>query len=57
MAKAGVPKGFIIIKVNNVLVQSTDELNEMVSKLNTGDGILIQGVHPNGRPDYFAFGL
>jgi len=57
MAKAGVPKDFIIIKVNNMLVQSIEELNEMVSKLNTGDGILIQGVHPNGRPDYFAFGL
>lgn len=57
LAKAGVPKGFIIVKVNNVFISSKDELKDVLGNLNPGDGVLIHGVHPNGKPDYFAFGL
>jgi Do/DeqQ family serine protease len=57
MARAGVPKGFIIVKINNQIVDSLEGLNDVVSKLNPGDGILIQGYHPGGKADYFAFGL
>lgn len=55
--KAGVPEGFIIVKVNNQYVEKVEDLNDIVGKLNQGDGVLIQGYHPNGRADYFAFGL
>lgn len=57
LKKAGVPDGFIIVKVNNQYVEKVDDLNEIVGKLNQGDGVLIQGYHTNGRADYFAFGL
>lgn len=57
LAKAGVPKGFIIVKVNNQFVESAADINALVGKLGQGDGVLIQGFHANGRADYFAFGL
>ncbi len=57
LAKAGVPKDFIIVKVNNQFVEAVEDIHELVAKLGQGDGVLIQGFHPNGRADYFAFGL
>jgi S1-C subfamily serine protease len=57
IAKAGVPQGFIIVKVNNIYVEKVEDLNAIVSKLNPGDGLLLQGYRPNGNADYFAFGL
>lgn len=57
IGKAGVPKGFIVVKVNNIYVEKVDDLNAIVSKLSPGDGLLLQGYHPNGHADYFAFGL
>lgn len=57
LSKAGVPKGFIILKVNNQYVEDIESLEAVVANLGQGDGVLIQGYHPNGRADYFAFGL
>jgi serine protease Do len=56
LRKVKVPEGFIILKVNNQRVDDPETLNKIVSTLNPGDGILIQGVHPDGKSDYFAFG-
>lgn len=57
LAKAGVPRGFIITKVNNQRVDSSEDIHEILEDLQSGDGILIQGYHTNGNPDYFAFGM
>lgn len=54
--KAGIPEGFVITKMNNRNVTSTDEIEKLTQQLRPGDGVLIQGYLPNGRPDYFAFG-
>jgi serine protease Do len=56
LKKVKVPEGFIILKVNNQMVDDAETLNKIVSGLNPGDGILIQGLHPDGKSDYFAFG-
>lgn len=56
LRRAKVPEGFIIIKVNNQRVDDPETLNKIVGALGAGDGILIQGLHPNGKSDYFAFG-
>jgi len=55
-AKAGIPEGFIITKVNNRFVSGPEELENLFNKLQSGDGVLLQGYLPNGRPDYYAFG-
>ncbi len=57
LAKAGVPNGFILTRLNNKAVNSQKEVEEIVKSLNSGDGILLQGYRSDGRPDYFAFGL
>nr|WP_308419978.1 trypsin-like peptidase domain-containing protein [Phaeocystidibacter marisrubri] len=54
---AGVPRGFIITKMNNINVTSPEDIEKILSDLRPGDGLLIQGYHPNGRPAYFAFGM
>jgi S1-C subfamily serine protease len=55
-AKAGIPEGFVITKINNRLVGDPKEVEQLVNQLQSGDGVLIQGYLPDGRPDYFAFG-
>lgn len=54
--KAGIPDGFIITKMNNRNVASPEDIEQLTANLKPGDGVLIQGYRPNGRPDYFAFG-
>ena len=56
LEKAGVPAGFVIVKVNNQYIDSTDDFEEIIKKLDSGDGVLIQGFNPDGTSDYFAFG-
>ena len=57
LKRAGVPKGFIIVKVNNELIRSAEDMENLLKDLKQGDGVLMQGYHPNGKPDYFAFGM
>ncbi len=57
LAAAGVPAGFILVKLNNKLVSSSDEVAKILGELGPGDGVLIQGYRPNGRAEVFAFAL
>ena len=57
IAAAGVPAGFILVKLNNKLVSSADEVAKILGELGPGDGVLIQGYRPNGRAEVFAFAL
>jgi hypothetical protein len=43
--------------LNNSPVSSQDDVRKILGQLNPGDGVLLQGYRPDGRPDYFAFGL
>ena len=52
--KAGIPEGFVITKMNNRYVGSAEDIERISSQLQPGDGVLIQGIQPNGRPDYYA---
>ena len=53
---AGVAKGFIIQKVNDQMVKSTDDLQKIVKEASTSkDPVLyIQGIYPTGKKAYFA---
>jgi Do/DeqQ family serine protease len=57
LAAAGVPAGFILVKLNNKLVSSAEEVAKILGELGPGDGVLIQGYRPNGRAEVFAFAL
>ncbi|MGK0637916.1 Do family serine endopeptidase [Schleiferia thermophila] len=54
--KIGVPEGFIIVSANNRPVRNLEEFQNVLKGLKTGEGVLIQGIRPDGRPDYFGFG-
>ena len=53
--KAGIPKDFIIVKLNNVYVENVESFDRLVRQFNPGDGVLIQGFEPNGKANYYAF--
>lgn len=55
LQKAGIPRGFIITKVNNKRVDTPEEIEKIVASSSPGDGVLVQGYYPNGKPDFFAF--
>lgn len=57
LQKAGIPKGFVIVKVNNQYISSIEDFEDIIKKLSPGDGVLIQGFNPDGKSDYFAFGI
>ncbi len=53
--KAGIPKGFIIVKLNNVYVDDIAKFERLIQQFNIGDGALIQGFETNGKANYYAF--
>ena len=56
---AGIPKGFIIQRVNDNAVKTIDDLQNAVKEASTSkDPVLyIQGVYPTGKKAYFAVPL
>ena len=56
---AGVPKGFIIQKVNDQTIKTIDDLQEAVKEASTSKEpvLYIQGIYPTGKKGYFAVPL
>lgn len=52
---AGIPKGFIITKINNLPVKTADEVTALLKKAN--GGILVEGKNPDGSNGYYGFGM
>ncbi len=60
--QAGIRKGFIILKVNDIRIESVEQLEKVVneSKNNSGfdnAGLFIVGIYPNGKVSYYAFDM
>lgn len=53
--KAGIPEGFIIVKLNNVYIDNVAEFERLIQQFNPGDGALVQGFETNGKANYYAF--
>jgi Do/DeqQ family serine protease len=51
----GVKEGFIIVQINNQVVNSVDDVNTILN--NIKGGVYIEGIYPNGIVAYYAFGL
>jgi Do/DeqQ family serine protease len=52
---AGLKEGFVITHIDKQPVDDPDDISALL-KSKRG-GVLVEGVHPNGRPDYFGFGI
>ncbi len=55
LRSAGVREGFIITKIGTDKITSKEEIISALE--NKRGGILLQGIYPNGREAYYAFGL
>lgn len=56
---AGVPKGFIIQKVNDQSIKSVEDLQDAVKEASTSKEpvLYVQGIYPTGKKGYFAVPL
>jgi len=52
---AGIPKGFIITKIDKKKVNSVDDVYEYLSA--SEGGVLIEGIEPDGSKGYYGFGI
>jgi Do/DeqQ family serine protease len=55
LRKVGLKEGFIITHIDKRPVASVEDLNQALK--GKRGGILIEGVHPNGTPDYYGLGI
>ncbi|MCL2245811.1 MAG: Do family serine endopeptidase [Lentimicrobiaceae bacterium] len=57
-AKAGVQKGYILIKANKMIINSEEDLTEAFQQVKYGDDeervLLLAGAYPNGQVVYYA---
>jgi len=53
--KSGIKPGFIITKVNDEVIEDTEDLEKEINSSN--GGVYIEGVYPDGTISYYAFGL
>ncbi len=53
--RAGVQKNFIIVYINRKPVDSYEDLQKVINSAR--GGIYIEGIYPNGKTAYYAFGL
>jgi len=60
-ATAGIKKDFIVVKLNNTIINSIDDIEKAVSALQNGDenekGLFITGIYPNGKAAYYVIDL
>lgn len=56
---AGISKGFIILKVDNQAVSSSEDIEKIVQTVSgrQDKGLFISGFYPNGRTRYYAIDL
>jgi len=56
LARAGIKEGFIIVKINNLQINTVDDIRNTLAKIKKG-GVYLEGVYPDGVVAYYAFGL
>jgi S1-C subfamily serine protease len=59
MKDAGVPKGFIIQRVNDEAIKSIEDLQDVVKDASTSKEpvLIIRGIFPTGKRGYFVVQL
>ena len=55
LKKAGITEGFIITQIDKQPVDSPDDVSRILNSKR--GGVLVEGIHPNGQPDYYGFGM
>ncbi|HKL03472.1 MAG TPA: hypothetical protein VJ911_07335, partial [Cryomorphaceae bacterium] len=55
LQQSGLTQGFVITHIDKEPVSSPEEVRRILQ--NKRGGVLVEGVHNNGTPDYYGFGL
>ena len=58
---AGIKDGFIILEINNTPVNSRDDIENIYNSIMSNPGkrkvMIVIGIHPDGKEDYYAVNL
>jgi serine protease Do len=60
--QAGIRKGYIILKVNDIKIESVSQLESVIKDIQRNSsfdnsGLFLVGMYPNGKVSYYAFDL
>lgn len=55
-ADAGIKEGYIITSIDKRPITTVQDLSSTLQRLNRGNGILIEGLYPNGDKAYYGIG-
>ena len=53
---SGIAKGFVVTSINKKEVTNVEDLSSMLSQLPKNDGVLVEGIYPNGVKAYYGIG-
>ena len=53
---SGITKGFIVTSINKRNISDVEDLSTTLSQLPKDDGVLVEGVYPNGVKAYYGIG-
>jgi len=53
---SGIAKGFVVTTINKKEVTSVEDLSSILSQLPKNDGVLVEGLYPNGIKAYYGIG-
>ena len=55
LKNAGMNEGFVITQIDKQPVNSPEDVSRILNSKR--GGVLVEGLHPDGRPDYYGFGM
>lgn len=55
LKKAGVPNGFVLVKIGETAIQTVSMAKEILE--NKKGGVLLEGINPDGSKGYYGFGI
>ncbi len=53
---SGITKGFIVTSINKRTISDVEDLSTILSQLPKDDGVLVEGIYPNGVKAYYGIG-
>ena len=53
---SGITKGFVVTSINKRSISDVEGLSTILSQLPKDDGVLVEGIYPNGVKAYYGIG-
>ncbi len=53
---SGITKGFVVTSINKRTISDVEDLSTILSQLPKDDGVLVEGIYPNGVKAYYGIG-